>query len=79
MPLQQPAVEVMAHKGPITRMRLGFYNDWLFTAGVDGCLFAHEVKEKDPRTGLARQQQTFFSDEILAEKQQIDETINQKT
>ena len=40
--------EVQAHSGPIERMRLSYDNDWLFTAGADGCLMVHEVKDRDP-------------------------------
>lgn len=50
-------------------MRLSYFNDWIFTSGLDGCLIAHEIKEKDPKTGLVKQVQVHFSDEILAEKQ----------
>ena len=57
MPLNRPLTYIMAHKGPISRMRLNHYNDWLFTTGSDGCLFCHEIKEKDPRTGLLKQVQ----------------------
>ena len=43
------AGEVQAHSGPIERMRLSYNNEWLFTAGQDGCLIIHEVKDRDPQ------------------------------
>lgn len=56
-------------------MRLGYYNNWLFTTGQDGCIVTHEIKEKDSR-GIQREIRPIFSDEILAEKQYIDDTKN---
>jgi len=56
-------------------MRLGHFNDTLFTGGNDGCLVVHEVKDRDPRTGLPRAvAQPMYSDDILAEREQMDET-----
>lgn len=57
-------------------MRLNFFNDRLFTAGKDCCLMIHEVKERDPRTGMIISVQPSFSDEILADKSEIDESLN---
>lgn len=57
-------------------MRLSFFNDRLFTAGKDGCLMIHDVKERDPRTGMLISVQPTFSDEILADKTEIDESLN---
>ena len=81
MPFQLMS-EVQAHGGPIERMRLSYNNEWLFTAGKDCCLMVHEVKNRDPRTGAIRRvrdnfQQTY-SDDILTEKQALDEINGQK-
>ena len=46
--------EVQAHGAAIKRMRLSYNNDWLFTAGADGCLMVLEVKDRDPRGGARR-------------------------
>lgn len=59
-------------------MRLNFQNDWLFTAGSDGCIYGFEVKDRDPRTGLPVVHRAQFSDELLTEKQEIDETKQQR-
>lgn len=40
-PFMQQVSEVQAHRGPIERMSLDYYNDWLFTAGSDACLIVH--------------------------------------
>ncbi len=78
MPLNGPIDELQAHSAPITVMRLNHYNDWLFTACKDGFIYIYEVKEKDPRTGLQIIHNPLYSDELLTEKQEIDETIQHK-
>ena len=50
-------------------MRIGHFNDSLFTGGSDGCLYVHEVKHKDFQ-GL----QPLYSDDILAEREQLEDT-----
>ena len=74
--------EVQAHGAPIRRMRLSYSNDWLFTAGADCCLMIHEVKDRDPRGGLVRRDRDQgmlpFSDEILTEKSEMEEILNDR-
>ena len=70
------ASEVQAHSGPIERMRLSHHNDYLFTAGRDCCLMIHEVKDRDPRSGMTRHirdPNLLYSDEILTEKSEMEE------
>ena len=45
-PAMQKISAAQAHSAPISRMRLTYHNDWLFTAGKDACLYVHEVKDK---------------------------------
>lgn len=60
--------EIQAHSKPIERMRMSFDNHHLFTAGKDGCLIIHDVKDRDPK-GKTRERDCLpFSDEILTEK-----------
>ena len=67
--------EIQAHSEPIERMRMSFDNNQLFTAGKDGCLIIHDVKDRDPK-GKSRTRDCLpFSDEILTEKQEIDTFI----
>ena len=81
MPMQLMS-EVSAHAAPIERMKLSYNNEHLFTAGRDCCLIVHEVKSRDPRTGALRQEgasrtQTY-SDDILTEKQTLDEVYQHR-
>lgn len=62
----EKGMEIQAHAGPITRMKLSFCMNYLFSAGEDGNLIIHEVKDKDPKgrrekDGIGMD----FSDEIL--------------
>jgi len=55
-------------------MRLSFDNNYLFTAGQDGLLVIHDIKDRDPR-GAKREREGVglaFSDEILTEKTEIE-------
>lgn len=70
--------QVQAHSQAINRMRLSFDNNQLFTVGKDGCLIIHDVKDRDPK-GKAREREGLqFSDEILTEKQEIEQYIQEK-
>lgn len=72
--------EVQAHSKPIERMRLSYDNDFLFTAGQDGCIMVHSVKDRDPR-GLKRGgegRRLKPSEEILTEKAEIDGYITDR-
>jgi len=69
---------VQAHSGMIERMRMTYDNQQLFTVGQDGCLIIHDVKDRDPK-GKAREREGLqFSDEILTEKQEIEQYIQEK-
>jgi hypothetical protein len=73
--------EVQAHSKPIERMKLSSDNSYLFTAGQDGALIIHDVKDRDPRGGVKRDREGLglpFSDEILTEKQELENYVNEK-
>ena len=62
-------------------MRLTFDNNWLFTAGKDGCLIIHKVDDRDVRGGVKHRERDAasimpFSDEIQTEKQEMEEIYN---
>ena len=70
--------EVQAHGKGIERMRISYDNNYLFTAGKDGCLIIYEIKDRDPRGGLIKRERgegaiMQFSDEILTEKPEMDD------
>jgi len=63
---------------PITRMRLSYDNNHLFTTGGDGCMIIHDVKDRDPK-GKSRDREGLpFSDEILTERAEIDQYMQEK-
>jgi WD40 repeat protein len=73
--------DVQAHSKAIERMRLSFDNNYLITAGRDGTLIIHDVKDRDPRGGVNKRDfgdSLNFSDEILTEKTEMEEFDNQK-
>jgi len=60
-------------------MRLSFDNQFLFSVGQDGCVFIHEVKDKDPRSGFKKEGMLLPpSDEILTEANEISQQLNEK-
>lgn len=62
-------------------MRISYDNNFLFTAGKDGTLVIHEIKDRDPRGGLNKRDLggvLQFSEEILTEKAEMEEFDNQK-
>lgn len=70
--------EVQAHRTAIERMRLSYDNTHLFTTGKDCCLMIHDVKDRDPK-GKGRDRDGLqFSDEILTEKTEIDQYVQEK-
>jgi hypothetical protein len=70
--------EVQAHSKPIERMRMSFDNHHLFSAGKDGCLVIHDVKDRDPKGKTRERECLQFSDEILTEKSEIDAYVQEK-
>jgi len=62
-------------------MKLSYDNNYLFSAGQDGALIIHDVKDRDPRGGVKREREGMnlpFSDEILTEKTEIEYYFNEK-
>jgi len=53
-------------------MRISADNNFLFSAARDGTLMIHEIKDKDPRGLLRKQEHPNFSEEILTEKTEMD-------
>jgi len=69
---------------PITRMRISFDNNSLFTAGEDGTLIIHEITDRDPRGGSSSIKRDRdgglpnFSEEILTEKSEMEGYVNDR-
>ena len=59
-------------------MRLTYDNNQLFTCGADGCLIIHDVKDRDPKGKSKERECLPFSDEILTEKQEIEQYVQEK-
>jgi len=62
-------------------MRISFDNNYLFTAGRDGTLIIHDIKDRDPRGGVIKRDfgaVLNFSEEILTEKTEMEEFDNMK-
>lgn len=56
-------------------MRISFDNTFLFTAGRDGTLIIHEIKDKDPRGGVIKRDFVNAlppSEEILTDKTEME-------
>ena len=70
--------EVQAHGKAIERMRISYDNNYLFTAGRDGTLIIHEIKDRDPRGGIIKRDRELggmpgYSEEILTERQEMED------
>lgn len=46
-PFTNEILEIQSHFGAITRMRLSFKDNFVFTSGEDGALIIYENKDKD--------------------------------
>jgi len=61
-------------------MKISYDNNFLFSAGKDGSLFMFDIKDCDPRGGLIKRETELsciqtFSDEILTEKNEMEDYI----
>lgn len=62
-------------------MKISYDNKYLFSASKDGSLLIMDIKDKDPRGGNLREREVQildFSDEILTEKQEMDDYKSQR-
>ena len=73
--------EVQAHGKGVERMRISYDNNYLFTAGRDGTLIIHDIKDRDPRGGVIKRDLggvLSFSEEILTERAEMEDFDQQK-
>ena len=61
--------EFASHSRSIAQCRFSFDDQFLFTAGEDGCVFIYRVIDKDQKTKVERN--WSFSDEILVSKSDL--------
>ncbi|KAJ3157757.1 Cilia- and flagella-associated protein 57 [Geranomyces variabilis] len=66
--------EYSYHSAPITRLRMGYDDQHVFTCGEDGCLWVFRLNEKEAR-GAKRDKDYGFSDEILVTKSDLKENF----
>jgi len=71
-PLDGDYVEYQAHSAPVARIRITCDEQYLFSAGDDGCLCIFDVKKKAPK---AREKDgaLTFADEILVTRAFLDD------
>jgi len=71
-PLDGDYVEYQAHSLAVSRIRITYDEQYLFSAGDDGCLIVFEIKKKVP---TKRDKDAFlgFADEILVTKAFLDD------
>ncbi|TPX34714.1 D-alanine---D-alanine ligase [Synchytrium microbalum] len=61
-----------AHSGAVTRFRLSYDDQFLFSTGEDGCLYQFRVSDREDR-GMKRERGLQFADEILITKSDMEE------
>ena len=64
--------EHAAHSGPITRLRVSYDENFLFSVGEDGCFFIFKIYDKDNKI-QKREREMVFADEILVTKSDLEE------
>jgi WD40 repeat protein len=53
--------EHQAHNGPVTKLKVSYDDQYLFSAGEDGCLYMYKLTEKEGK----KERQNIFADEVL--------------
>ena len=55
-------------------MRISYDDQFLFSVGMDGSLFAFKVTDKEGR-GLKREKDITFSEEVLVSRSDLEEKV----
>ncbi|KAJ3033909.1 Cilia- and flagella-associated protein 57 [Rhizophlyctis rosea] len=61
-----------AHSEAVTKLRVSNDDQYLFSAGEDGCLYVFRISDKEER-GKKKERSTVFADEILITKSDLEE------
>ncbi|KAJ3096593.1 Cilia- and flagella-associated protein 57 [Phlyctochytrium planicorne] len=64
--------EHQAHSGAVTKLRVSYDDQFLFSVSEDGCMYVYRISDKDDRT-LKRERSLQFADEILITKSDLEE------
>ncbi|KAI8907767.1 WD40-repeat-containing domain protein, partial [Powellomyces hirtus] len=64
--------EHQAHSAPITKLRVSFDDQYLFSTSEDGALYVFKISDKEGR-GLKRDREIVYADEILVTKTDLEE------
>ncbi|KAJ3190576.1 Cilia- and flagella-associated protein 57 [Irineochytrium annulatum] len=64
--------EHQGHSGPITKLRVSYDDQYLFSSSEDGCLYVFKISDKEGR-GLKRDREIVYADEILVTKSDLEE------
>ncbi|KAJ3293662.1 Cilia- and flagella-associated protein 57 [Borealophlyctis nickersoniae] len=59
--------EHQAHSAPITKLRVSYDDQYLFSTSEDGCLYVFKISDKEGR-GLKREREIVYADEKLFKK-----------
>ncbi|KAL2919821.1 hypothetical protein HK105_200738 [Polyrhizophydium stewartii] len=74
-PLGSEPGEFQEHQGhsmAISKMRVSYDDQYLFSASEDGCLFIFRITDRDGR-GMKRERDIVYADEILVTKSDLEE------
>ncbi|KAJ3044625.1 Cilia- and flagella-associated protein 57 [Rhizophlyctis rosea] len=64
--------EHQAHAGPVTKLRISYDDQYLFSSSEDGTLYVFKISDKEGR-GLKREREIVYADEILVTKSDLEE------
>ena len=54
-----------AHASPVTKLRVSFDDQYLFSVAEDGCMYTYKITDKDGRANK-REKDVVFADEVRA-------------
>jgi WD40 repeat protein len=57
--------DYQAHSGPITKLKISFDDQYLFTAGEDGCIFKFQIADKEATSKPKPERAIAFADEVI--------------
>ncbi|KAJ3321023.1 Cilia- and flagella-associated protein 57 [Boothiomyces sp. JEL0866] len=64
--------EHQAHAAAVTKIKVSYDDQYLFSVGEDGCIYMFRLTDKDDR-GLKKDKGSVFADEILITKSDLEE------
>lgn len=74
LPIGGEKVPLHCHTGAVTGLAISFDDSLLFSAGEDGVLCIYNIRDKDNK--IHPTERSFFSQEVLTTRQEIDEKNN---